>query len=111
MSKSNKNFRKIYLDYASSALSQSANPGAIHELGVKEKNKLENARKKVAKILGAQSDEIIFTSGATEANNLAILGIIYPYLASPYSRGRKEEGGLPHIVTTNMDDDSVLEVR
>ena len=104
-----KSIKQIYLDYASSALSQSANPGAIHELGVKEKNKLENARKKVAKILGAQSDEIIFTSGATESNNLAILGIIYPYPASPYSRGRRKEG-VPHIVITNIEHASVLEV-
>lgn len=87
-----KNHRKIYLDYASSALFDSANPGAIHELGVKEKNKLEEARAKVAKILNAHSDEIIFTSGATESNNLAILGI--------------KPG---HIVTTNIEHASVIE--
>src|SRR3989344_928003 len=105
-----KSIKQIYLDYASSALSQSANPGAIHELGVKEKNKLENARTKVAKILGARSDEIIFTSGATESNNLAILGLVYPYPTSPLLRGRKKEGVIPHIVTTNIEHASVLEV-
>ena len=87
-----KSIRKIYLDYASSALSGSANPGAIHELGVKEKNKLEKARQTVADILGAHSDEIIFTSGATESNNLAILGM--------------RSGGM---VTTNIEHASVLE--
>ena len=102
--------KSIYLDYMSSALSRSANPSAIHELGVKEKNKLENARAKVAKILGAHNDEIIFTSGATESNNLAILGLVYPYPTSPYSRGRKKEGVIPHIVTTNIEHASVLEV-
>ena len=106
MAKSN----KIYLDYASSALAGEANPGGIHDIGMKEKKKLENARATIAQILGAHSYEIIFTSGATEANNLAILGIIYPYLASPYSRGRKKEGVLPHIVTTNIEHASVLEV-
>ncbi|HEY4502959.1 MAG TPA: cysteine desulfurase family protein [Candidatus Paceibacterota bacterium] len=84
--------RKIYLDYASSALSTSANPGAIHELGVKEKSKLENARVRVAQILNARAFEIVFTSGATESNNLAILGM---------PRG--------HIVTTNIEHASVLE--
>ena len=80
------------MDYASSALSNSANPGAIHELGVKEKNRLEEAREKVARVLGAHPDEIIFTFGATESNNLAILGM---------PRG--------HLVTTNIEHASVLE--
>jgi len=87
----------IYLDYASSAFSASSNPGAIHELGVKEKNKLENARTTVAKILNAHGDEIIFTSGATESNNLAILGLVQNFKK-------------PHIITTNIEHSSVLEV-
>jgi cysteine desulfurase len=98
MPKSTHKIKKIYLDYASSALSDSANPGAIHELGVKEKAKLENAREKVAKILNARNDEIIFTSGATESNNLAILGLLQKINFSP------------HIVTTSIEHASVLEV-
>jgi cysteine desulfurase len=88
----NKPSRNIYLDHASAALGNEANPSAIHELGVKEKGKLENARKTVASILGALPDEVIFTSGATESNNLAILGSL---------KG--------HIVTTNIEHASVLE--
>ena len=80
------------MDHASSALSSSSNPSAIHALGVEEKNKLEKARATIAKILSAHADEIIFTSGATESNNLAILGI---------------KSG--HIVTTNIEHASVLE--
>ncbi len=110
MLKSNKKTSKIYLDCASSALSTSSNPGAIHELGVKEKNKLENARTTIANILNAHNNEIIFTSGATESNNLAILGLAYPYIISPYGRERKKEGVMPHIVTTNIEHASVLEV-
>ncbi len=86
-----------YMDYASSALASSANPGAIHELGVKEKNKLENARAKIAQILSAHTDEIIFTSGATESNNLAILGLIQNFKN-------------PHIIISNIEHASVLEV-
>jgi len=93
--------RKIYLDYASSALSKSANPGAIHELGVREKNKLEGARTAVAEVLKARNKEIIFTSGATESNNLAILGLM---------RNLEQRPGLPHIITTNIEHASVLEV-
>ena len=92
-----KKIRKIYLDCASSALSTSSNPGAIHELGVKEKNKLENSRSNIANILKAHNNEIIFTSGATESNNLAILGIVKNFKN-------------PHIITTNIEHASVLEV-
>lgn len=98
---SNKKLRKVYLDYASSALSHSANPGAMHEMGLKEKNKLEKARTKVAKILSAHSDEIIFTSGATESNNLAILGLV---------AGFQHDSKLPHIITINIEHASILEV-
>ena len=87
----------VYLDYASSALLGEANGGAIHELGVKEKNKLEGARGKIAEILNVHHDEIIFTSGATESNNLAILGLVQNFKK-------------PHIVTTNVEHSSVLEV-
>ncbi len=103
-----KNSRKIYLDSASATPTNSevlkvmakvmrdnfGNPGAIHELGVQSKNIVEGARKKVSSLLGAHTDEIIFTSGATEANNLAILGL----------------SDLEHIVTTNIEHASVLEV-
>lgn len=99
------------MDSASSALEISANPGAIHALGVKEKNKLEEARAIIARVLNARPNEIVFTSGATESNNLAILGLIYPYPTSPYSRGRRKEGvKKPHIITTNIEHSSVLEV-
>lgn len=87
----------VYMDYASSALTISANPGAMHELGVKEKSKLENARLAVAKILDAHANEVVFTSGSTESNNLAILGLVQNF-------------SKPHIVTTNIEHASVLEV-
>jgi cysteine desulfurase len=93
--------KKMYLDYASSASLQSANPGAIHELGLIEKNKLENARKNIAKVLDAHSYEIIFTSGSTESNNLAILGLVQNF---------NQKSNLPHIITTNIEHSSVLEV-
>ncbi|OGI68781.1 hypothetical protein A3A05_03010 [Candidatus Nomurabacteria bacterium RIFCSPLOWO2_01_FULL_41_12] len=97
--KSNKIGVGIYLDYASSANPECANPGAIHSLGVREKNKLENARKNVAAILQSQSSEVIFTSGSTESNNLAILGVL---------NAAKEK--IPHFITTNIEHSSVLEI-
>lgn len=120
MPKSNNKLRKraspIYLDYASSALYSSSNPSAFHALGVKEKNKLESARKKVADVLKAHSDEIVFTSGATESNNLAILGLSQRKNFFSVARGFatrnhsfKKIHSLPHFITTNIEHASVLE--
>jgi cysteine desulfurase len=50
------------------------NPSSIHGLGVTSKKAINEARKKVAKIINCKPSEIIFTSGGTEATNLAILG-------------------------------------
>jgi cysteine desulfurase len=76
------------------------NPGAIHHGGVEAKKILESAREKVAALLGARADEIIFTSGATESNNLAILGAV---------EAARRHAAAVHIVTTNIEHASVLE--
>ncbi len=95
MLKSNRNkVKNIYLDYAASVL---ANPSSIHRAGVEAQNKLGHARGEVADILGARKEEIIFTSGGTESNNLAIQGVVYAF------------SFLPHIITTNIEHPSVLE--
>lgn len=88
---------RIYLDYASSTpvdrrmlrslprLPRSvvgANPGALHREGVQLRRAMTDARAQVAAVLDAHSDEIIFTSGATESDNLAIAGTINRWLAS-----------------------------
>ena len=51
------------------------NPSSAHQMGRRARQFLEDAREKMAGLLGADSDEVVFTSGATEANNLAILGL------------------------------------
>ncbi|WP_403024657.1 cysteine desulfurase family protein [Salinibacterium sp. GXW1014] len=73
------------------------NPSSHHELGERAASALEWARTRVAEVLGCRPGEIVFTSGGTESNNLAIKGIS---LANP--RGR-------HIVTTPIEHPSVLE--
>lgn len=80
--------KRIYLDHASAtpvlpealramreAEKTFANPGAIHAEGVEAKGKLESARATIALWLGCKPREVIFTSGLTESNNLAILGV------------------------------------
>jgi cysteine desulfurase len=79
----------IYLDHnASSPLLPAAaeamravyaeaagNPASAHHAGRRARQRLEDARERVAAALGASPDEVIFTSGATEANNLALFGL------------------------------------
>ncbi|GAB1150140.1 cysteine desulfurase DndA [Shewanella algae] len=70
-----------------------------HEFGVVAKQAVELARQYVADVVGADKSEVIFTSGATESNNLAILGLkVYAELA-----------GKKHIVTTQIEHKAVLE--
>lgn len=74
-----------------------ANPSSHHEPGQRARQALEQAREKVAEVLGARTHEITFTSGGTESNNLAIKGIA---LADP--RGR-------HVIVSAVEHPSVLE--
>ena len=73
-----------------------SNPSSIHSQGEKAKQALEKARKIIADKLNAKPNEIIFTSGATESNNLALRGI-----ANYYKKG--------HIITTKIEHASILE--
>ena len=52
------------------------NPSSLHKLGVNAEKKLKLARTKIAKTLKVEPNEIIFTSGGTEADNIAILGAV-----------------------------------
>ena len=102
----------VYLDNAAStplrpqaveALSASfevfANPSAIHMLGQDVRKRLESARSSVGALIGVDGSEIVFTSGATEANNLALRGVLAPLL---------DAGKRPHAITTALEHASVL---
>jgi cysteine desulfurase len=57
------------------ATDDAANPASTHQPGRRARQALEDAREQTAALLGAHGDEVVFTSGATEANNLAIFGL------------------------------------
>lgn len=73
------------------------NPSSIHSFGQEAKHALEEARSKVAELINAEKDSIIFTSGATESNNLAIKGVAY----------RNQRKGR-HIITSSIEHMSVI---
>ena len=70
-----------------------------HGFGEKARSVVEDARKQVATLLGTSSDEVFFTSGATESNNIAIRGLV--------DYGKKN--GKMHIITTAIEHKAVLE--
>jgi cysteine desulfurase len=74
------------------------NPSSVHHVGRKARALLDDARDRTAKILGAKPSEIIFTSGGTESNNLAIFGT---------ARSLKSKG--KHIITSAVEHDAVLQ--
>ena len=65
--------RRTYLDIAAG---MSGNPSSPHTEGRRAKKMLEDARTDIARLLEVQADDVIFTSGATEANAIAILGLL-----------------------------------
>ena len=79
---------------------QYGNPSSIHQFGRKAKNAIQKARKQVAALIGAEPDEILFTSGGTESNNTILYGI-------PKSRGPKFV--LNHIITSSIEHEAILE--
>lgn len=70
------------------------NPSSLHGLGVAAERTLENARESIARTLQAQPQEIVFTSGATEADNLAVFGAVKG-AAPPRETDRDNGGGAP----------------
>ena len=84
-----------------------ANPSAIYSDGLKIRDVIEQAREKIAKLINAHANEIIFTGSGTESNGLAILGIITNYELQ--ITNKKLEYVIPHIVTTTIEHPAVLE--
>ncbi len=74
------------------------NPSSQHILGQEAKRVLEHSRDIIAKSINASSDEIIFTSGGTEANNLALKGLFFENKNSEKN----------HIITTKIEHDCIL---
>lgn len=81
------------------------NPGSRnHAYGWESEEAVDTARRQVAALLGADRKEIVFTSGATESNNIAIKGAAYLYANAP--AGSEKRG---HIVTSTIEHKAVLD--
>jgi len=105
--------RRVYLDHAATTPTRPdvvkamlpyftdafGNPSSIYSYGQEARGAVEEARAKVAELIGARSEEIIFTSGGTEADNYALKGVAY---------ANERKGN--HIITTSIEHNAVLEV-
>ena len=104
--------KRIYLDNAATTPTDSrvlnamlpyftdgyGNPSSLHAFGQEAKHAVEEARNIIAGFIGANPEEIIFTSGGTESNNFTIKGIAY---------ARRDKGN--HIITSKIEHHAVLE--
>lgn len=105
--------RRIYLDHAATTPTHPevvkamlpcftdafGNPASIYSYGQEARGAVEESRTKVAELIGARSEEIVFTSGGTEADNFALKGI---------ASANEHKGN--HIITTSIEHHAVLEV-
>ncbi|HPN54477.1 MAG TPA: cysteine desulfurase family protein [Candidatus Moranbacteria bacterium] len=108
---------KIYLDHAATTplepkvlktmlpyfSEKFGNPMSVHSFGQEAVEAVDNARARIADFFGASPSEIIFTSGATESNNLTINGIIRAYYSVAHKNNER-----PHIITTKLEHHCVL---
>ncbi len=104
--------KRIYLDYAATTPTHPdvvkamlpyftgvfGNPSSIYACGQDAKEAIEEARASVAALIGARDDEIVFTSGGTEADNTALKGVAYAH---------KDKGN--HIITSAIEHHAILE--
>ena len=104
--------KRIYLDYAATAptdpqvvqamepyfFQKFGNASSIHSFGQEAKKAIEDSRENLAQFLGANPQEIIFTSGGTESNNSAVFGVAYAL---------EKKGN--HIITTAIEHHAVIE--
>jgi len=104
--------KRIYLDYAATTPTHPdviavmlpyytdifGNPSSMHSYGQEAREAMEESRKRIAVLIGARREEIVFTSGGTEADNYAIKGIAYAY---------ENKGN--HIITSSIEHHAVIE--
>src|SRR3989338_3873527 len=111
--------RRVYLDYAATTpvdprvkemmdpwwTENFGNAGGLYEEGRRAKEALQNSREVIAKLIGARTEEIIFTSGGTEADNWGFFGVARKLKAELLFGSSASK---PHIITTTFEHHAVL---
>ena len=110
--------RKVYLDHSATTpvdrrvveamlpflTEKFGNASSVHSFGQKARAAVDRARREVAALIGARPNEVVFVSGGTEANNLAIRGITEATLSTDSARSSAGQG---HVITSAIEHSSV----
>lgn len=100
----------------------SANPSSLYKSGVQAKKALEDARASVAAFFGSNKDEIIFTSGGTETNNMVFKGVLKAFeengstmdskkvIEKKLKQGEKIQAVKPHFIISTIEHPSIIEI-
>src|SRR6056297_381014 len=108
--------KKVYLDYAATTPVHKkvkkamnpyfsnifANPSSLHQFGQDAKIALDKARETIADFIESQPKEIVFTSGGSESDNLALKGVFFKV------KQNKDENFKPHIITSAIEHSAIL---
>ena len=118
-------FRRVYLDNSATTpvdprvleamlpflKEDFGNGSSIHYFGQRAKAAVDKARHQVASLINSRPNEIVFTSGGTESNNLAVRGLIESFVSSPHvSKGSTQSTPRPHIVSSTIEHPAVKNV-
>ncbi|PIU08281.1 MAG: cysteine desulfurase NifS [Candidatus Moranbacteria bacterium CG08_land_8_20_14_0_20_34_16] len=98
--------KRVFLEMMPYFSEKYGNASSLHSFGKDTLDTVEKSRLQLARFFGAEAEEIFFTSGATEANNLAVKGIVKAY----YAKNKNDYSvSKPHIITTSFEHHCVLE--
>ena len=93
---------EVLRDLTATLVEVSGNASSIHHFGQAAKQRLEGARRQIAARIGCDAKEIVFTSGGTESDNLAIFGITRRIITGATGRAKK------HVITSTIEHPAVL---
>ncbi|HYB48004.1 MAG TPA: aminotransferase class V-fold PLP-dependent enzyme, partial [Streptosporangiaceae bacterium] len=112
---SSQSSRPVYLDHAATApmrpeaiaamteeLARLGNPSSLHTAGRRARRVVEESREQLAEVFGARPSEVVFTSGGTEADNLAVKGLYW-------ARRDGSNGSRRRVLTTAVEHHAVLD--
>ncbi len=112
----------VYLDHAATTpmrpeaivamteeLARLGNPSSLHAAGRRARRVVEESREQLAEVFGARPSEVVFTSGGTEADNLAVKGLYWARQDGSRQDGTRRDGSPRRVLTTSVEHHAVLD--
>ncbi len=112
----------VYLDHAATTpmrpeaiaamteeLTRLGNPSSLHNAGRRARRVVEESREQLAEVFGARPSEVVFTSGGTEADNLAVKGLYWARQDGARRDGARRDGARRRVLTTSVEHHAILD--